>query len=380
MSIAERYVELCLRLGQHDEDLVDHYYGPPEIGERVEAEPKRDAGLLAEDARALGAETDSAYLRGQLRGLEVVARKLAGEDLDYAEEVEACYGKPPERVSEERFEEAHRALDELLPSGGTLAERFRRWEDGDPIPADRLEAVLRAVAEALRERTRDRFALPDGEDFELELVTGEHWYAYNRYLGGLKSKVEVNTDLPINAGAVIALMAHEIYPGHHTERVLKEERLYLGERRLEESVLPYGTPQSVITEGIAVLAVDIAVEEHGALLAEVFGECGVDYDPELAREVRRAAKVLDHTIANAAMLIHVDGASADEAKAYLERWELASEERAAQHVAFVTTDRWGAAYVRTYTDGYTLCRDWVGGDPERFKRLLTEQLTPADLT
>jgi hypothetical protein len=35
--------------------------------------------------------------------------------------------------------------------------------------------------------------------------------------------------------------------------------------------------------------------------------------------------------------------------------------------------------VSTYTDGYDLCRDFVGGDPARFKRLLAEQLTPADL-
>ena len=56
----------------------------------------------------------------------------------------------------------------------------------------------------------------------------------------------------------------------------------------------------------------------------------------------------------------------------------APEERARQHVEFVV-DRWGAAYIRTYTDGYDLCRCWVAGDPARFKRLLTEQLTPADL-
>jgi hypothetical protein len=38
------------------------------------------------------------------------------------------------------------------------------------------------------------------------------------------------------------------------------------------------------------------------------------------------------------------------------------------------------SYVTTYADGYYLCRDWVDGDRDRFKRLLTEQLTPADLS
>jgi hypothetical protein len=74
----------------------------------------------------------------------------------------------------------------------------------------------------------------------------------------------------------------------------------------------------------------------------------------------------------------MEGVSADEAKAYLQRWELSTDERAEQHIDFIT-ERWGRAYIRTYTDGEELCRRWVNGDLGRFKRLLTEQLTPADL-
>ena len=376
---SEGYVELCLRLARHDDDLVDFYFGPKEIAERVEREPLREPAELAADARNLAKEVDSAYLRGQLRGLEIVARKLAGEQISYEDEVEGCYGARPERIPEERFEEAHRALDELLPPGGTLAERYQRWEDGDPVPADAVVAVLRTLGERLRERTRELVGLPDGETFELELVNDKHWYAFNDYRGGLRSRVEVNTDLPINAQSVVALIAHELYPGHHTERTWKEQLLYVGRRQLEESVLVYGTPQSVITEGIAVLAVDLVVEEHGALVADALGQCGVAYEPDAAWQMRQAGNVLADVVANAAILLHVDGVSTDEARAYVQRWELTSEERAQQHIDFVM-DRWGRAYIRTYTDGYDLCRSWVAGDPQRFKRLLTEQLTPADLT
>ena len=377
MTPVERYVELCLRLARHDKDLVDYYYGPKEIAERVEREPLREPAGLTADARALAEETDSTYMEAQLRGLEIVARKLDGEEISYDDEVEGCYGTRPRRVPEERFEAAHRALDEALPPGGTLAERYRRWEDGNPVPGDRLEDVLRTIGDLLRERTRELFGLPDDETFELELVSGKHWYAFNDYRGGLRSRVKVNTDLPLSAGSVVATMAHELYPGHHTERTWKERLLY-GRGQLEESVLVYGTPQSVITEGIAVLAVDLAVEQEGELIAEALSGWGIPYDPDTARLVRRAANIIDDAIANAAILLHVDGVSPDEAKAYLERWQLASAERAAQHIDFVL-DRWGRTYIRTYTDGYELCRKWVAGDPERFKRLLMEQLTPADL-
>jgi hypothetical protein len=378
VTVSERYVELCLRLARHDDDLLDFYFGPKEIAECVESEPPRDPAELAADARALSDETDSVYLEAQLRGLEAVARRLGGEEMSYEEEVERCYGTRAERIPEERFEEAHRELDEALPRGGTLAERYQRWEDGDPVPPDKLDVALATLAERLRETTRELVGLPDGETYELVLVSDKHWYAFNDYRGALHSRVEVNTDLPISAGAVVATLAHEVYPGHHTERVWKEQLLYR-DGRLEESILVYGTPQSVITEGIAVLAVDTVVEQHGELVAEALGECGIRYDAETARRVRRAGRVIDDAVANAAILLHVDGVSTDEARSYLQRWELISEERAQQHVDFVM-DRWGRTYIRTYTDGYELCRNWVAGDVQKFKRLLTEQLTPAALT
>ena len=378
MTVGEQYVELCLRLARHDEDLMDFYFGPQEIAARVEREPLKEPSRLSEDARSLADQTDSAYLRAQLRGLEIVARKLAGEQISYEDEVEGCYGTRPERVPEDRFEEAHQALDEVLPPGGTLAERFQRWDDGDPVPVDKLEAVLRTLGERLRERTRELVGLPDGEAFELELVSDKHWEGFNDYRGGLRSRVEVNTDLPIAANSVVALIAHELYPGHHTERVWKEQLLYIGRGQLEEGVLVYGTPQSVITEGIAVLAVDMVVDEHGPLVADTLRDFGVDYDPDLAWRIREAARPLASVMANAAILLHVDGVSTGEVSEYLQRWELSSPDRAEKHVDFVM-DQWGRTYIRTYTDGYDLCRDWVAGDPQRFKRLLTEQLSPADL-
>lgn len=379
MSVEERYIELCLRLARHDRDLVDYYYGPKEIAERVEREQPREAARLVADARRLAEESDSAFLRAQLRGLETVARKLAGERLSYDDEVEGCYGTRPERVPEEQFEAAHRALDEVLPPGGTLGERYQRWEDGDPLPADRIETVLGTLGERLRVLVQELVGLPEGETFELELVNDKHWIAYNHYLGGLRSKIDANTDLPITAQSAAELIAHELYPGHHTEHAWKELLLYAGRGQLEESVLPYGTPQSVVGEGIATLAVETVVDDHGGFVADVFGELGISYDAEAVRRVRQAAKPLDHVLANAAILLHVDGVPTEEAKAYVQRWLLASEQRAQQYVDFVT-DPWGRAYIRTYTDGNDLCGNWVAGDMARLRRLLTEQLTPADLT
>ena len=378
MTPSELYVELCLRLRRHDEGLIDAYFGPQEIADRIGAEPLREPRRLVADARRLVDEADTSYLRAQAGGLEVVARKLGGEEVPYAEEVERCYAMRPQFVPEERFEEAHRALDEVLPPGGTLAERHQRWREGDVVPADKLEEILEAISVRLRERTRERFGLPDGECSELEFVTGVHWTAYNYYLGELKSRVAVNTDVPVNASIVAILISHELYPGHHTEHAWKEQLLYRDESRLEEGVIMYGTPQSVISEGIAELAIEMVVDDQDSFVAEVLAEWGMPYDADVGRRVRAARKPLEWVPGNAAILLHQQGASTDEAKAYIKRWALASEKRAQQSLNFVM-DPIGRTYVTTYTDGYELCRQWVDGDPGRFRRLLTEQLTPADL-
>lgn len=378
MTPGERYLELCLRLRRHNNELVDAYFGPSEVAERVEAEPLRPPAELVADARQLVDEVDSPYLRRQLVGLETLARKLAGEAIPYAEEVERCYGIRPQRVPEERFEEAHRALDEVLPPDGTLAERFQRWREGDVVPADKLEAVLGSLNARLRERTQELLGLPEGESTEIELVTDKHWSAYNDYLGGLRSRVEVNTDVALNASNVANLVAHELYPGHHTERAWKEQLLYVERGQLEEAIVMYGTPQSVIGEGLAELAIEIVVADHDEFAAEVLGEWGMSYDADTERRIRQAKKPLERVVDNAALLLHEDGVSTEEAKAYIQRWGLVSEKRAQQNVDFVT-DPIARSYVVTYTNGYDLCRDWVGGDPTKFKRLLTEQLLPVDL-
>ena len=53
MEPALRYVELGLRLGRHVDGLVDAYFGPAEISDRVDAEDLRPPALLADDAASL---------------------------------------------------------------------------------------------------------------------------------------------------------------------------------------------------------------------------------------------------------------------------------------------------------------------------------------
>ena len=117
--MVERYLALALRLGRHADELVDSYYGPEELCRRIEAEDPHDPAALAEEADALLAELgDDPWLAAQVRSLGTSARKVAGERLPYAEEVELVYGIEPRWHDEQSFADAAAVLEEALPGTG----------------------------------------------------------------------------------------------------------------------------------------------------------------------------------------------------------------------------------------------------------------------
>jgi len=372
----ERYLLLGLRLGRHVDGLVDAYFGPAVLKERVDAEPLVAPPELADEAGALARRAPTSWLRAQLLGCETTARRLDGEPIAWSDEVERCYGMRPEHTDEARFEAAHEQLDAVLPGDGDLGERYRAWTAEQALPADALLQAATRFADALRTRTTELFGLPDDEEARIELVTDEPWAAFNYYLGGRRSRVVVNTDLPVYSFRLPELVAHEIYPGHHTEHAWKETLLVDGEGNFGEAIFLVGTPQSTVSEGIASLAAEIVGAYEAA--DTVYGDLGVPYDASTADAVRDAREALDTVSVNAALRLYEEGASRDDAVSYVERWQLVPREHAEKSVDFLIHPTW-RAYVSCYSSGYELCRRWVDGDAQRFRRLLTEQLSTADL-
>jgi hypothetical protein len=379
VDVTRPYIELGLRLGRHIDGLVDAYYGPPELAEQVQAEELVAPAELAADARRLlQSADDGSWLHSQLIGLETVALRLAGEEIPYEDEVERCYGVRPQWTPEDVFEAAHRELDDVLPGSGSVAERYQAWREDNVIPRNRIADVMDSLLADLRGRTAAAFGLPEGESIEIEHVNGEPWAAYNYYLGDLRSRIALNIDTAMTPDFFGELASHEAYPGHHTEHIWKEQRLVREGGDLAESILMVGTPQSLISEGIAGLGGEILLGEDEESVIAAHMPVEVEYDAELSRTVKDARQPFEHVSGNAALLVHSQGASPEEAREYLMRWALSSDRRSTQQMSFITDPIW-RSYVTTYADGYRLCRDWVHGDPERFKRLLTEQLSPADL-
>ena len=381
MTVAERYLELGLRLGRHEPELVDSYYGPEELRQRIEDEPLHEPARLAADAAELLAELDDdPWLAAQTRALETTARTLAGEELLYADEVELTYGIRPRWTDERQFERGHELIDEALPGVGDLAVRYARWFEEAAVPGAAVEQAVDTAMAIVRERTREAIGLPEGEQIELRIVTGERWFGYAHYLGGYRTRISVNTDLSFPSAELLWFSGHEGYPGHHTQRVWQEVDLVRGEGRLDATMELLWAPDAVIAEGVAEAGPELVVDgDAHRELAERLRPHGVDYDAAVCVRVAQARRLLYAVSANVAILLHERAASREEAWDYAKRWSLQPDDRV-DKMLVNAEERRSRGYVHTYIEGKRLCHAWVAGDPVRYRRLLTARLRPADLS
>jgi hypothetical protein len=386
LDIVERYLLLGLRLGRHIDGFVDAYYGPPDLAKRVmseqpmaPAEIAREAAALRNALTALDDPQRARWLSAQLDGVAASAERLDGQPITYIEEIRRCYGIVPEPATEDELADAHLELGKLVPGTGPLRQRYLEWRRAHELPPDAIVPALEAINPELRARTKALYGLPEGEAVELELVSNQPWGGFNYYLGGLRSRIAINTDIPIRRQFLVLLAAHEAYPGHHTEHSWKEALLVRDRDFREESIFLIGTPQSLIAEGIATYALESLGAEAEHACAALLADMGWGYDVDLSRAVRKLEGQLSRAWHNVALMVHEYGRGIDEARAFANRWLLESEEEIAKRFEFVLHPVW-RAYIVIYDAGERLVDAWTDGDPRRYRRLLTEQLTTVDLS
>ncbi|HVB00131.1 MAG TPA: hypothetical protein VNE42_02570 [Acidimicrobiales bacterium] len=379
LSIEERYLRLGLQIGRHVERVVDAYFGPPELAAEVAGAPPPDPKTLVVASDGLLDELSDGWLRDQVVGLRTYAGVLAGESMSYADEATGCYGVCPKYTDETVFVAAHERLEELLSGPGSLAERYRGWEEAMVVPSAKLEETIVDTIETARRLTRDIIVLPEGERTTVDTARDVTWMAYCKYLGNMRSRISVNVDRPLSAFEVLTVATHEAYPGHHTERSCKEQFLVRDRQLLEETIVLIPTPQSLIAEGIGRMAPNLLLEgAGGTALTTVLHDAGVEFDLPHALAVRRAHEICGWAVVNVALLLDEHKFSHAEASEYLERWGLVTSV-IATHLVRYLFDPTTRTYVITYLAGQALCESYVADNQTRFSRLLKEQLRVRDL-
>jgi len=380
-SAAEAYVKLVLAVGQHDADYVDAFYGPPEWRREAEAHPRplREIRAAAEAliatvaAQPVGGDEierlRQAYMQRQLQSMVARIDLLSGRRMSFDEESQALYDAVAPVYGAAHFQRILDRLETAVPGAGPLAERVEAFRQRFVIPRDRLDAVFAAAIDECRRRTAQHVALPAGESFVVEYVTGKSWSGYNWYQGGFHSLIQVNTDLPVFVDRAVDLACHEGYPGHHVYNALLEKHLVRDRGWPEFSVYPLFSPQSLIAEGTANFGIEVAFPgaERTAFERErLYPLAGLDgATAESYAEVRDLLQQLGYA-GNEAARGFLDGTlSREDAEAWLVRYALMAPERAAQRVRFIEQYR---GYVINYNLGQDLVREYIekrGGTADR---------------
>lgn len=400
-SVARDYVLLSLTIGEKEEGYIDAYYGPAELQQRAKAEAPAQSldqlakrtQQLAERAAKLETEVErldrrrAKFLAAQLTAAATRLRMLKGEKLSFEDEAQGLFGVRPALKPLASYDPVLKEIEALVPGSGPLDQRVEAFQAQFTIPTAKLKPVFDAAIAECKARTARHISLPEGETFDLGFVTGKSWSGYNYYQGGYKSRIEVNTDLPIRISRAVDLGCHEGYPGHHVLNVLLEQRLAKGRGWIEYSVYPLYSPQSLLAEGSANYGIELAFP----------GEDKLDYEMKAlyplaglpTADARRYAQLQDamkalagarFTIARELLEGRIDEA---EAVRLTQRYQLVSPERARQLIDFTKQ-------YRSYVINYGLGLDMVRADVEaagptpaarwkRMEQLLSEPTLPSDL-
>lgn len=400
-QLARQYLSLQLAIGEKDPGYVDAYYGPDELAAAAKAAdanmtlPMLQTRVVALDTtlRALPVAAGSVeaervrYLRAMLASAKVRLRMLRGEKIAFQDEAEGLFGVRPQLIDLATLDPVIAEIDQLVPGAGPLGERINAFRDEFIIPADKMKLVIdRAVAEC-RKRTVPHIPLPDGERFDLSLVTDKPWSGFNYYQGDYHSVIEINTDLPTRLDRALDVGCHEAYPGHHVYSTLIERDRVNALGQIEYTLLPLYSPRAIISEGSAEYGLKMAfpgraqIEFERDVLAPLAGiNTAKLEDYYKLREATGALGPAYFTIAAG----YLDGTmTRDQVIEAMMKYQLASRERAVQSLKFMDTYR---SYVINYSLGQQIVGDFVeAGEAdmptrwERFIGILNSPTLPQDL-
>ncbi|MCA9935050.1 MAG: hypothetical protein H6662_10565 [Ardenticatenaceae bacterium] len=390
-EFSRTYLTLTLEIDKHIDGYIDAYTGPADLKTAVSATPKREPTALLDDLAWLQANIPTEdvaradYVTAVLTALQCTLHLLRGDDVPYLDEVQRLYDIRPSLVDEAEFSAAHNELDTLLPGSAPLPDRLDTHRKQYYLPQEKVLPMLELAREEARRRTLSLLDLPADNGVDITLTSSQPWSAYNWFKGDGRSHIEFNTDNPISALGLISTFAHEGYPGHHTEHLLKEQKFVheLGYGEMAAALLH--SPSAVIAEGIATTAVEIIFPDHSHhqwtldVLLPAAGLTAID-TAETLRRLARAQRMTRYVNGNAAILYHTGQLSKEQTIEYIQTYGLSTPQRAAHSFSFISHPLF-RSYLFTYTYGYDLIVQAApdGNKWPIFRRLLVEQIRPSQL-
>ncbi len=262
------YLQLGLRIDKHQKGYKDYYYGPKEIKGKVNKESEISPIQLLKDCASLQKSvTDQGfdgkreeYLEKMLNAIEVtierdVLGKRKGRSIEEDFSIQADMELRP--FKESKLDDLKARTDEAYGGSGTLTERMEKMRKNRAIPEEEVKEAFEKGLKLTEQKTRELYPemLPEESNIKVVVDSSIPWAAYEWYDGNYYSLVKINPK-KLYWTSFLRASSHEGYPGHHTEFVVAEDKLYRKENRFEHAILLYNTPNMIMCEGIAGIGIN----------------------------------------------------------------------------------------------------------------------------
>ena len=392
-DFAKDYFLLGLRINKHIDGYVEHYYGPPKLKKIVDLEDLSSPKKLLNNWKNLKTKLQKQdfeklryrFLDCTLTAIKTILRKLNGERIPYLEQVKNLFNLEPVLYDDNFFYGLTKKAEELYKGKGNLSERIKRIATQRTITSDRLLDLYIKAIQLAKTRTKEVFPklLPDNEKIEIVEVNNQSWLMYCWYKGNFTSKIEVNTSTVHYWTHLLFYACHEAYPGHHTERAVRENLLYRKKGYFESTILLIYSPEMVISEGIGVTAEDVMfspTESIRSLIEDIrpvpINEASID-SLISQNEIRRGFRRFESNLAYHKYVNKWDDKKLID---YAKGFKVIPYTSLKELLKFISDSVW-APYIMTYQGERLITEKYgVRPSPKDFRRLLAEQTLPSDLT
>jgi hypothetical protein len=320
------YLTLGFRLNENFLGMVDSYFGPPEIRDRVSNRPWSLQRLL--DAYLVLRESLKAssldpiileFLIDQTDALTIFLKQKISSELPFHQYASRILQVELLQVPNVEIASMKKILEGLLWELGyhqSFREALVRLEDSETLTGDALLSYFESEIPRYRELSRMVFQIPEGERVTIETYSGPI-PAYILYKGNLHTVVQLNPGTRTKR-SLKALIPHETYPGHHLHYASRE--VAMAGHPLTNHFL-YSTPEATVVEGLGTWAPSLIASQ--------------------TLDLREEALVLvdrwNTAIRNNAMLLFWDqGKSRHEVGDYLQDVGYFSEQQVERFFTFIT--------------------------------------------
>ena len=236
-KFGEDFLLLALRIDKHIKGYVDFYFGPEKLRKIVEHESLTAPSTLLNDSNNLIKQSGAqGYNKERERYIEklLVAMKtsieiLIGSEISIKDQFKKLYDVDLQPAKDAELNNLKEEFEEAYKGSGSLEERVNELRARRKVPKSDVFVLFKKALNIVKNRTKELFAnlLPKNEHIIIDLIGNKNaneakWSYYNLYQGNYTSRIEVNPNYNMYWSSLLSAAAHEGYPGHHTEFIIKE--------------------------------------------------------------------------------------------------------------------------------------------------------------